>query len=46
MHDTALIQVLGAVAFGELQAYEGCKVRAAEVADDDERRAWKRQAGQ
>jgi hypothetical protein len=46
MTEKALVQVLGAVAYGELQAYEGCKVRAAEATDPEERRAWMRQASQ
>jgi DNA-binding ferritin-like protein (Dps family) len=38
---TALIQVLGAVAYGELKAYEGAKARAAETSDEAERKVWR-----
>lgn len=39
MDRTALIQVLGAIAYGELKAYEGAKVKEAEAVDDAERLA-------
>ena len=42
----AMIQVLGAIAYGEQKAYEGAKARAAEASDPDERRAWRRVAAQ
>ena len=38
MANTALIQVLGAVAYGELKAYEGAKAEAAATTDPAERR--------
>lgn len=37
--DTALVQVLGAVAYGEWKAYEGAAARAAAAADEAEREA-------
>jgi rubrerythrin len=40
--NTALIQVLGAIAYGELKAYEGAKAAAVEADTEDERR-WHRQ---
>jgi hypothetical protein len=40
--NTALIQVLGAIAYGELKAYEGAKAAAAEAPSDGERK-WHRQ---
>jgi len=40
--NTALIQVLGAVAYGELKAYDGAKDEA-EAAETDEARRWHRQ---
>jgi rubrerythrin len=40
--NTALIQVLGAIAYGELKAYDGAKAAAADATDEDERR-WHRQ---
>jgi DNA-binding ferritin-like protein (Dps family) len=39
--DKALVQVLGAVAYGELKAYEGAKAEAA-ATDDPEQRRWHR----
>jgi DNA-binding ferritin-like protein (Dps family) len=39
--DTAMVQVLGAVAYGELKAYEGAKAEAAAATDPDDRR-WHR----
>ena len=42
--ERALIQVLGAVAYGELKAYEGARGRAAETADPVERRDQRRVA--
>jgi DNA-binding ferritin-like protein (Dps family) len=40
--DVAKVQVLGAVAYGELKAYEGAKAEA-EAAHDPEQRRWHRQ---
>lgn len=40
--NTALIQVLGAIAYGELKAYDGAKAEA-EVAATEEERRWHRQ---
>lgn len=40
--DIAKVQVLGAVAYGELKAYEGAKAEA-EAADDPDQRRWHRQ---
>jgi rubrerythrin len=39
--DTALVKVLGAVAYGELKAYEGAKAEA-EATDDPDERRWHR----
>lgn len=39
---TALIQVLGAIAYGELKAYDGAKAEA-EAATTEEKRRWHRQ---
>ena len=46
MDRTALIQVLGAVAYGELKAYEGAKAGAAEATDEAERRALRKIAAE
>lgn len=46
MNRTALIQVLGGVAYGELKAYEGAQQRAEEAETDDERRVWRKQAAE
>jgi hypothetical protein len=46
---TAMIQVLGAIAYGEWKAYEGARASADEAAargDDVERRAWRRVAAE
>src|SRR5438067_1537924 len=40
--NAALIQVLGAIAYGELKAYDGAKAEAESATTDDERR-WHRQ---
>ena len=42
MSNTALIQVLGAIAYGELKAHEGAKADAQDAATEAERR-WHRQ---
>ncbi len=36
-----LVQVLGAVAYGELKAYDGAMARAEEAHDDAERKVWR-----
>ena len=36
--NTALVQVLGAVAYGELKAYEGAKAGAADAPDEATRK--------
>ncbi len=41
MHDAALIQVLGAIAYGEQKAYDKAIERADAVDDDGERRTWR-----
>ncbi len=41
MADTALIQVLGAVAYGEHKAYEGARARAEAATTPEERRQWR-----
>jgi hypothetical protein len=41
MTDTALIQVLGAIAYGEQKAHDKASERAAEAADETERRTWR-----
>jgi len=46
MKRTALIQVLGAVAYGEWKAYEGAKARAEEAATDEERLAYRKVAAE
>jgi DNA-binding ferritin-like protein (Dps family) len=42
----ALVQVLGAVAYGELKAYEGARARAAAAGDPAERRAHRQVAAE
>jgi DNA-binding ferritin-like protein (Dps family) len=42
----ALIQVLGAVAYGELKAYEGARTRAQQAPTERERATWRRQAAE
>src|SRR6267378_3535065 len=42
IENTALIQVLGAIAYGELKAYDGAKADAETATTEDERR-WHRQ---
>jgi rubrerythrin len=42
----ALVQVLGAVAYGELKAYEGARARAGAATDDAERRAYRQVAAE
>ncbi len=37
----ALVQVLGAVAYGELKAYNGARERAADAPSEGERKVWK-----
>jgi rubrerythrin len=37
----AMIQVLGAVAYGELKAYDGARARAEEATDEAERKLWR-----
>lgn len=44
--DTSLIQVLGAVAYGELKAYEGAKADAAAATDDVARRRYRKVAAE
>jgi rubrerythrin len=44
--NTALIQVLGAVAYGELKAYEGAKAEAAAAPDEATRRRYKKVAAE
>ena len=46
MERTAMIQVLGAVAYGEWKAYEGAKAKATEATDDADRKAWKKVAAE
>ena len=46
MGNTALIQVLGAVAYGELKAYEGAKAEAAAAPDEATRRRFKKVAAE
>ena len=46
MERTAMIQVLGAVAYGELKAYEGAKERTAEATTEAEKKVWRRQAAE
>lgn len=41
MPNTALIQVLGAVAYGEWKAYEGALAKAEEAATPEDRKTWK-----
>jgi DNA-binding ferritin-like protein (Dps family) len=41
MSRTAMIQVLGAVAYGEQKAYDGARQRAEAATDPDERRMWR-----
>jgi rubrerythrin len=44
--NTALIQVLGAVAYGELKAYEGAKAEAAAAPDEATRRRYRKVAAE
>ena len=44
--NTALIQVLGAVAYGELKAYEGAKAEAAAATDEPSRKRFRRVAAE
>jgi ferritin-like protein len=44
--ESAMLQVLGAIAYGELKAYEGAKAKAAEAEDPEERRAWRKVAAE
>jgi DNA-binding ferritin-like protein (Dps family) len=46
MGDTALIQVLGAITYGEWKAHEGARAKAAEATNETERKAWKLIAAQ
>ncbi len=46
MSDTALIQVLGAVAYGELKAYEGAKAEAAAATDEAGRKRFRKIAAE
>jgi DNA-binding ferritin-like protein (Dps family) len=41
-----MIQVLGAIAYGEWKAYQGANERAAMAASEQERRAWRKQAAE
>ncbi len=40
MDEAAMIQVLGAIAYGELGAHQGAKAKAQAATDDKERRRW------
>ena len=42
--NTALVQVLGAIAYGELKAYEGAKAEAAAAPDDATRKRYRKVA--
>jgi DNA-binding ferritin-like protein (Dps family) len=44
--NTALVQVLGAVAYGELKAYEGAKAEAAAAPDEETRRRYRKVAAE
>jgi hypothetical protein len=46
MADTALIQVLGAIAYGEQKAHDKALARAAAAENDTERRAWRKIAAE
>lgn len=46
MDRKALIQVLGAVAYGELKAYDGARTRAEAAATPAERKVWRQQAAE
>ena len=46
MTDLALIQVLGAVAYGELKAYENAKAAAESAVDEAERRRYRKVAAE
>jgi DNA-binding ferritin-like protein (Dps family) len=46
MANTALIQVLGAVAYGELKAYEGAKADAAAATTESDRRRFRKVAAE
>lgn len=42
----ALVEVIGAVAYGELQAYEGCRARAEQATTEAERESWRSEAAE
>jgi hypothetical protein len=44
--NTALVQVLGAIAYGELKAYEGAKEQAAATSDEGERKRLRKVAAE
>ena len=46
MNRTALIQVLGAVAYGEWKAYEGAQARVRQAASEEERKAYRKAAAE
>lgn len=46
MAETAVIQVLGAIAYGEQKAHDKAQERAAASGDADERRAWRKIAAE
>jgi len=46
MERTAMIQVLGAVAYGEWKAYEGAKAKAAEATTEADRKAYRKIAAE
>ena len=43
---TALIEVIGVVAYGELQAHQGCLARADKAETDAERQSWRSEAAE
>src|SRR2546429_4799679 len=46
MNRPSLIQVLGAVAYGEWKAYEGAQARARQAASEEERKAYRKVAAE
>jgi len=46
MPRTALIQVLGAISYGEWKAYEGARAKAAAAVNDADRRGWRKVAAE
>lgn len=46
MNEAALIEVLGAISYGEWKAHEGAKAKSAAAVTEEDRRAWKKVAAE